>query len=232
MTKALVILSGGQDSTTCLYWALNKFEKVMAVTFDYGQRHSCEIESATTIAAMAGVECHEIIRVTDLLRSASPLTDHSKTLETYDDFCSMDKTIGDRVELTFVPMRNTFFLTLAANLAVASGCFDLVTGVCQQDNANYPDCTKQFIEKIQSAFNESLGVDSLRIHAPLIDMSKAESIELASSLDGCMDALAWSHTCYAGQFPPCGKCHSCVLRAEGFRQAGVSDPLVNRGKKT
>ena len=229
MKKAMVVLSGGQDSTTCLYWAKAVFKEVHAVTFDYGQRHALELDAASTVAKMAGVVSHEVVEVPGVLRSRSPLTDPSVELETYTDFDSMDAIIGDRVELTFVPMRNAFFLTLAANLALARDCFNLVTGVCQQDNANYPDCRQTFIEAQERTINEALGIDTFRIHAPLMSLSKAEIVRFAQQIPGCMDAMAYSHTCYAGQFPPCGECHSCVLRAHGFAQAGVADPLVVRG---
>lgn len=229
MKKAMVVLSGGQDSTTCLYWAKAVFKEVHAVTFDYGQRHALELDAARTVAQMAGVVSHEVVQVPGVLRSRSPLTDPSAELETYTDFDSMDAIIGDRVELTFVPMRNAFFLTLAANLALARDCFDLVTGVCQQDNANYPDCRQTFIESQERTINEALGIETFRIHAPLMSLSKAEIVAMAQRIPGCMDAMAYSHTCYAGQFPPCGECHSCVLRAHGFAQAGVADPLVVRG---
>jgi 7-cyano-7-deazaguanine synthase len=228
MKKAMVVLSGGQDSTTCLYWAKAVFKEVHAVTFDYGQRHALELDAARNVAKMAGVVSHEVVQVPGVLRSRSPLTDPSVELETYSDFDSMDAIIGDRVELTFVPMRNAFFLTLAANLALARDCYHLVTGVCQQDNANYPDCRQTFIESQERTINEALGIDTFRIHAPLMSLSKAEIVRFAQQIPGCMDAMAYSHTCYAGQFPPCGECHSCVLRAHGFAQAGVADPLVVR----
>lgn len=221
---AMVVLSGGQDSTICLFWALSQYTKVKAITFDYGQKHSIEIEAARKIAELAGVE-HEVVAVPDILKSRSPLTDPTAELENYSDFESMDEIIGDRVELTFVPMRNAFFLTLAANRAVHANCFDLVTGVCQQDNANYPDCTGEFINAQERTINLALGIENFFIRTPLINMSKKQSIDLAMIMDGCMDALSYSHTCYAGVYPPCGECHSCVLRAEGFKQAGVVDPI-------
>lgn len=224
----MVVLSGGQDSTTCLFWAKERFDVVHAVTFDYGQRHQVEIEAAKTVAAMAGVASHEVIKVPDILRSTSPLTDKSASLETYTDYASMDAIIGDRVELTFVPMRNAFFLTLAANLALSKGCRNLVTGVCQQDNANYPDCRDAFIKSQTATINEALGISDFVIHTPLMKLSKAESIHLAQTFAGCFDALAYSHTCYAGQVPPCGECHACVLRAHGFAEAGCADPLIER----
>ena len=227
--SAMVVLSGGQDSTTCLYWAIKNFDEVYAITFDYGQKHSIELESAKKIAKLANVP-HETIHVPQILRSRSPLTNSNEKLETYNNYSEMDKIIGDRVELTFVPMRNAFFLTLAANYALEKDCYALVTGVCQQDNANYPDCRVKFIEKQEETINEALGIDYFKIYTPLIVMTKAQSITLAESLVGCMSALAYSHTCYAGEYPPCGKCHSCVLRAQGFKEAGVNDPLIERAK--
>ncbi len=230
MNKALVVLSGGQDSTTCLFWAKKMYGEVHALTFDYGQRHALEIEAANRVAKMAGVASHEVVTVGPLLRSRSPLTDPAVTLETYTDFETMDGIIGDRVELTFVPMRNAFFLTLAANIALSLDCFNLVTGVCQMDNANYPDCRASFIQAQEWAINEALGIDRFRIDAPLMYLSKAQTVDLAASLPGCMEAMAYSHTCYAGEFPPCSRCHSCLLREQGFKMAGVPDPLVERGK--
>ena len=228
--QMMVVLSGGQDSTTCLAWAKTQAQIVRAVTFNYGQRHQAEIESASTIAQMLGIESHDIIDVPNILRSRSPLTSDTE-LETYTDFESMDKIIGDRVEVTFVPMRNAFFLTLAANISLSYDCYDLVTGVCQQDNANYPDCRGEFIDAQEATINEALGLSAkFEIHTPLLDLTKAESIELAKTLPGAIEALAYSHTCYAGEVPPCGKCHACVLRAYGFAQANTPDPLVERFK--
>lgn len=225
---ALVVLSGGQDSTTCLFWAKKVFGAVHAVTFDYGQRHALELDSARKVAELAEVASHEVVRVPGILRSASPLTDPQHELETYKSFEQMEKVIGDRVELTFVPMRNALFLTLAANRAIAMGVRDLVTGVCEEDNANYPDCRVSFILRQEWAINHALGIQDFRIHTPLISLSKAEGVRLAETLPGCLHALAHSHTCYAGKFPPCGRCHACVLRAHGFEQAGTSDPLLER----
>lgn len=227
-TKALVVLSGGQDSTTCLFWAKGLFEEVHAITFDYGQRHSLEIEAAKKVAQLAAVASHEIVRVPAILESASPLTSANE-LERYEDFQKMDEVIGSRVELTFVPMRNTFFLTVAANRAVARGCHALVTGICQEDNANYPDCREVFRNLFERAINASLGHSNvLQILAPLMYMSKADTCKMALDLPGCWDALAYSHTSYDGKYPPTDNNHSNLLRAEGFRQAGLPDPLVVR----
>lgn len=233
-TKALVVLSGGQDSTTCLYWAKARHAEVHAVTFDYGQRHRIEIEAARTVAAMAKVASHEIIALHDLLRSATPLTDPSVPLETYADHDSMAAIIGNRIEKTFVPLRNLLFLVVAANRAVALGCDVLVTGVCEADNANYPDCRRVFVDATAGALNLALGKDrgdagpSLVVATPLMSLSKAQTVHLATTLPGCMEALAYSHTAYDGRYPPTGADHASVLRAHGFEQAGVPDPLVVR----
>ena len=230
MIKALVVLSGGQDSTTCLYVAKDIYQphEIGAITFDYNQRHRLEIEAARTIAAIAGIKNHEIIKIGPILEGTSPLTDAAQPLETYDNYQEMDKIIGDRIEKTFVPMRNALFLTIAANRAAVLGCNALYTGVCEQDNANYPDCRQEFIWAQQDTINTALGRDDFRIITPLIRKSKADSIKLAMSLPGCMAALAYSHTAYDGIYPPTSKDHASTLRAQGFLEANVPDPLVVR----
>lgn len=252
--KALVVLSGGQDSTTCLFWAIKKFgvENVHAITFDYGQRHRIELCAAYMVAKMAGLLTdplyvsagdgnrvngrHELIDVRNLLHSTSPLTSGNE-LDRYESFEAMEAEVGQRVEKTFVPMRNTLFLTIAANRAVALGCRHIVTGICQADNANYPDCTNAFRNQLRDAFNESLfgsrvnRRQELVIETPLMFMSKAESVKLALTLPGCMEALAYSHTSYDGKYPPTDPNHSNLLRAKGFEEAGVPDPLVIRAWK-
>lgn len=243
--KALVVLSGGQDSTTCLHWATHTYGKdaVEAIAFDYGQRHAIELQSARRVASLAGVSL-EVLTVGKILDGRSPLTNPAEQLETYDNFQQMDKVIGDRVELTFVPMRNLMFLVIAANRAVCMGFGNLVTGVCQADNANYPDCRAVFIEHARQALNYAIGADKwpqtvnpiykfpqdsgLHIETPLMDMSKAQSIKLALSIKGAYEALAYTHTAYDGRYPPVGKDHASVLRAHGFEEAGVPDPLVVR----
>jgi len=227
-TRALVVLSGGQDSTTCLFLARRSFEEVHAVTFDYGQRHARELEAAKTVAALAGTASHEIVEVGPILAGRSPLTNPDEDLEQYDDFESMDRTIGDRVELTFVPMRNALFLTLAANRAHCLDIAELVTGVCEADNANYPDCRTSFVRAQERAINEALGLEHFHINAPLLGLSKAQSVRLAIDTPGAYPALAWTHTAYDGRYPPVGRDHATVLRAHGFEEAGVPDPLVAR----
>jgi 7-cyano-7-deazaguanine synthase len=231
-TKALVVLSGGQDSTTCLYWAKTHFEEVHTVSFDYDQRHSIELIAAERVAKLAKVESHTCIKLHGgILKSTSPLTSDAP-LEKYADHASMEKIIGDRVELTFVPMRNFIFLGVAINHALSLGIRDLVTGICQADGANYPDTTHDFRTKFAGAANEALGLTQLGtlvdIHAPLMYMSKAESVKLAYEMEGCRAALAFSHTSYDGKYPPVDNNHANVLRAHGFEVAGLPDPLVLR----
>ena len=233
MKKVLVVLSGGQDSTTALYWAVHNFAEVHAITFDYGQRHIIEVEAAKRIATMAGVKSHEVIEVPGILKSTSPLTS-AAPLEQYANPEQMAAIIGDRVELTFVPMRNMFFFTVAMNRAVALACGAVVTGICQEDNANYPDCTNVFRFAFEHAANTALGRsrrpggDYIQLAAPLMFLDKAATVQLAADLPGCLDALAYSHTSYDGKYPPTDMNHANVLRADGFAKSGYPDPLVLR----
>jgi 7-cyano-7-deazaguanine synthase len=230
----LVVLSGGQDSTTCLFWAKQDYEEVHAITFGYGQRHRIEIDAAITVANMAKIASHEIVYIPDCLISTSPLISGAK-LEQYENFEQMDRVIGDRVELTFVPMRNMLFLTIAMNRAVALGQgTDVITGICQADNANYPDCTEEFRRAFEQAADQALQSTPdpenpfCRVVAPFIFMTKAEMVAVARDLPGCWHALAYSHTSYDGRYPPVDMNHSNVLRARGFEEAGLPDPLVLR----
>ena len=235
MEKALVILSGGQDSTTSLFWAKANGYEVHAITFDYGQRHRIEIEAALRVAKMAEVISHEIVPVPNCLVSTSPLTSDNE-LERYENAEQMDTIIGNRREATFVPMRNALFLTIAANRAEAMGCKYLVTGVCQMDNANYDDCRIDFINAAEEYINTALGHDHrgtglINILTPLITMTKAQTVELAHQIPGCWEALAYTHTSYDGKYPPTDMNHANVLRADGFEKAGYPDPLVLRAHR-
>jgi 7-cyano-7-deazaguanine synthase len=228
--KALVILSGGQDSTTCLFWALENFDQVYAVTYNYGQRHAIEIDAAKKVVELARwVKEHSIIDVGPILQSSSPLVSDNK-LEQYADMHSLPGGL----EKTFVPGRNMLFLTLAANHAYARGITNLVTGVCQEDFGGYPDCRQSFITAAEFALRLGLGADEhdpfmlLKIHTPLMNLTKAESVRLAFSIPDCWNALAYTHTAYDGQYPPIGNDHATLLRAKGFFEAGLADPLVLR----
>lgn len=223
--RCVVVLSGGQDSTTCLYLAKARGYEVHAVTFDYGQRHSRELESARIIAHLAGVASHEIISLgIGVLKGSSPLVS-DEPLEQYADHDSLPGGL----EKTFVPMRNQLFLTLAANRAHVLGTHVLFTGVCQEDFGGYPDCRRDFIDSLE--LTSSLGTFTdkpLQILTPLMYATKAQSVVHALGLEGCYEALAFSHTGYDGAFPPTGKDHATLLRQKGFAEAGVPDPLVLR----
>ncbi|MGL5735896.1 MAG: 7-cyano-7-deazaguanine synthase QueC [Beijerinckiaceae bacterium] len=233
-TKALVVLSGGQDSTTCLFWAISEGFEVHAVTFDYGQRHRIELKSAVVIAEMAGVRSHEIIELgSGILKGTSPLVNPAEKLEQYENH----STLPGGLEKTFVPMRNQLFLTVAANRAYVMGCNTLVTGVCQEDFGGYPDCRQAFIDSFAETSSEGTftgeeeTLPPLQIWTPLMNMTKAASVRLAAELPGCLEALAYSHTAYDGKYPPTGNDHASLLRAKGFEEAGIPDPLVVRAWK-
>ncbi len=222
--KVLVLLSGGQDSTTCLYWALDKFGEVHAVTFDYGQRHAMELVAAERIASQAGVKSYEVIPVGKVLKSTSPLVNTNVEVGSYG---SAEELPGG-VEPTFVPGRNALFLVLAANRAEVLEVRDLVIGVGEEDFIGYFDCRKRFMTAMMAALSVGFSDDPTHFtfHTPLMDLTKKQTVLLAKSLPGCWEALAHSHTCYNGIFPPCGTCHACILRARGFEEAGFPDPLL------
>lgn len=221
--KALVILSGGADSTTCAVLAKQQFEEVYAITFNYGQRHIVEMQSAIEVAEALNIQ-HEIIDLGDnILKSMSPLVSAS-VLGTYQDKASLPTG----VENTFVAGRNILFLTIAGNRASHLNIDDIFIGVCQEDFGGYYDCRQVFIDKMSDALNEGIyGQQRLIIHTPLMNMTKAESIRVAYDILGeDFDKIfSLTHTCYAGIAGGCGKCHACILRDEGFKEAGINDPL-------
>ena len=217
--KALVLLSGGQDSTTCLYWAIDRFGRdcVTAMSFDYGQRHRIELECAANIAATAGVSyvCLPIDTFTAL--GGDALTDSNVEVHR-----ELDSETG--LPNTFVPGRNLIFLTYAAAYAYQHGIGHLVAGVAQTDYSGYPDCRRETLDSLQETLRLGMERD-VQIHAPLMQKSKKETVELARDL-GALDAMGGTHTCYNGARPPCGKCPACLLRARGFEEAGIEDPLL------
>lgn len=227
-STAVVVFSGGQDSTTCLYWAIAQGFHVVALTINYGQRHSREILAARMIAELAGVE-HEVVDVGAVLVGSSPLVSQNK-LEQY----ASHAVLPGGLEKTFVPMRNQFFLTIAANRAHARGSNIIITGVCEEDYGGYPDCRQNFIDALTRAcelgtFNNETGFPGgLLISTPLMSLTKKKTVELALELPGCYRALGYSHTAYDGQYPPVGNDHANLLRAKGFEEANVPDPLVLR----
>jgi len=216
--RALVVLSGGQDSTTCLYWAIGKFGQanVEAVTFDYGQRHRIELDCAKKIAAKAGIPQCELPIDTFAALGGNSLTDT--------DIDVAEGADGD-LPNTFVPGRNLIFLTFAAAHAWQRDITNIVTGVAQTDYSGYPDCRQETIDSLSNTLR--LGMDrAFTLHTPLMNLSKKETVLLAQEL-GAIEAMALTHTCYEGQRPPCGQCPACVLRAKGFAEAGIEDPLTS-----
>lgn len=229
--RVVLLLSGGQDSTTCLFWALaNGASEVHALSVWYGQRHDAELRAASAVLAVAREHYpnaalhHEQLAIGNVLSSTSPLVS-SAPLEQYDSA----EALPGGVEPTFVPGRNLLFLTLAANRAAAVRADALVTGVCEEDFGGYYDCRRVFVDATERAVAQGFvgSNEWLPILTPLMKLDKAASVRLAVELPGCMAALAVSHTCYAGENPPCGACHACHLRVRGFAEAGVSDPLVS-----
>lgn len=216
--KALVVLSGGQDSTTCLYWALDRFGRhnVSTVSFDYGQRHSIELECAARIAEQACVSNICLPIDTFAAMGGDALTDSE---------IDIDKNVSaDSLPNTFVPGRNIIFLTFAAAFAYQRGIDNLVTGVAQTDYSGYPDCREDTIRALQQTLRAGME-SAIVIHTPLMHLSKKETVQLAVQL-GALPALALTHTCYEGERPPCGQCPACELRARGFAEAGIEDPLL------
>ncbi len=225
--RALVVLSGGQDSTTCLAWAGRRFDEVHAISFSYGQRHKTELEAAARVAERAGVASHVVIPLPlgyEVLGASSAITNHDVPVESSGGLYDAAAP-HDGLPTTFVPGRNMIFLAVAAARAVAVGARDIVVGVCETDYSGYPDCRQSFVDAMQVAVNAALpsSCGPVRIHAPLMELSKAESVQLAADL-GALGLLALTVTCYEGQRPGCGTCPACRLRAEGFAEAGFRDP--------
>ena len=215
--RAAVVLSGGQDSTTCLYWAIDRFgwENVEAVTFDYGQRHRVELDCAARVAEHAGIRQTVLPIDTFAALGQNALTD---------DGISVNEEAEGELPVTFVPGRNLIFLTFVAAFCWPREIEHIVTGVAQTDYSGYPDCRHETIEALSATLR--LGMErKFTIHTPLMNLSKRETVLLAKSL-GAIEAMALTHTCYEGQRPPCGRCQACILRAKGFAEAGIDDPLL------
>ena len=224
---AVVLLSGGQDSTTCLYWAKERFKQVHAVSFHYGQRHVAEINAARTVAQLAGVVDHRILDLGVLaqLVSSALLGPESVTAT----------RPGSDLPATFVPGRNLIFTTLAAAYAYELKASHIVLGVCETDYSGYPDCREHTLRALEHALRYGIwgeepvmgrSTHRLWLHAPLMHMTKAETVQMARALQGCWEALGHTITCYLGRKPGCGECPACVLRRKGFQEAGEHDPAT------
>lgn len=205
--KAVLVFSGGQDSTTCLYWALETFKEVIAVTFDYGQRNHLELECAKAICQELGVE-HHVLDMS-LLNQLAPnaLTRDEIKIE-----------LGEEGQLpsTFVPGRNLLFLSFAGVLAKVKGAKHIITGVCETDFSGYPDCRDVFIKSLNVTLNLSMD-DDFVIHTPLMWLNKAQTWELADKLGKFEYIREKTLTCYNGIIGDgCGECPACVLRRRGL----------------
>ncbi|HEC2144556.1 TPA: 7-cyano-7-deazaguanine synthase QueC [Staphylococcus delphini] len=205
--KALVVFSGGQDSTTCLFYAKKHFKEVELVTFEYGQRHAKEIEVAKEIAEDQGLKHHVLDMA--LLSQLTPnaLTSHDMTIDSHND-----------VPNTFVPARNLLFLSFAGALAYQIGAKHLITGVCETDFSGYPDCRDSFIKSMNVTLNLAMDRDFV-IHTPLMWLNKKETWALSDDL-GVLDYVRdRTLTCYNGMIAEgCGECPACQLRQRGLKQ--------------
>ncbi|MFP4473302.1 MAG: 7-cyano-7-deazaguanine synthase QueC [Candidatus Omnitrophota bacterium] len=215
--KAVVLLSGGLDSATTLFYALQKGYACHALIFVYGQRHAKEEQQAVRVAQHAGCS-YDVVRIS-LPWAGSSLLDARMDLPANRDH------IPDEIPSTYVPSRNILFLSYAASCAEARGAEAVFIGANAVDYSGYPDCRPEFFQAYQQALDRGTraGVEGrgIRIEIPLIDKTKAGIISLGKELNVPYE-LTWS--CYAGGERPCGVCDSCVLRAKGFREAGMEDP--------
>ena len=213
---ALVLFSGGQDSTTCLYWAKQSFERVEALGFYYGQRHEVELEQATEIAKVAEVP-FSILDIRGTLKG-SALTEHHKDVSAQHDQAA-------HLPASFVPGRNALFLTLAASHAYTQDITHLVGGMCQTDYSGYPDCRREFIDAMEQSL--SLALDrSIRIHTPLMKLTKAQTWKLASDLGILEIVREMTHTDYNGDRSTRHEWGygnldnpASILRARGYEEA-------------
>lgn len=221
MPGAVVIFSGGLDSTTCLAMALKEHETVVAITFDYGQRHKKEILAARTICEYYGVKQFDI----DFDATAwggSALTNSKINLPT-------NRVIDEQIPVTYVPARNIIFLSFGLAVAEALDLDFSYIGVNALDYSGYPDCRPEFIDAFQviADVGQKRGIEGnpIQIETPLINLNKAEIIKTAVELKAPLH-LTWS--CYQGEDSPCGICDSCALRIKGFREAGLLDPAIGK----
>ena len=219
--RAVILLSGGLDSSTCLLIARSEGFEIHALSFDYGQRHAVELERARTIASRYGAASHRIVRLDFPAASASALTDVSIPVPRH--------ALGtEPVPITYVPARNTLFLANAVALGEALGAFDIFIGANALDYSGYPDCRPEFLEAFEKTANlgTRAGVEGrgFRIHAPLLRLGKADIVRRAAQLG--LD-FASTSSCYdpAPDGAPCGSCDACLLRRKGFDEAGLADPL-------
>ncbi|WP_133130150.1 7-cyano-7-deazaguanine synthase QueC [Legionella yabuuchiae] len=221
MKKAVILLSGGLDSTTCLAIAKDQGFQCYALSFSYGQKHRPELEAARQIAAMMGVSEHKVVNLDIGQFGGSALTDEDIAVPDFQDTSS--------IPVTYVPARNTIFLSVALGYAEVLGAYDIFIGANAVDYSNYPDCRPEFIQGFQALANiaTKAGAEgqSFTIHAPLLEMTKAEIIAAGVKL-GVNYGLTVS--CYQldSERAACGVCDSCIFRARGFELANIPDPTL------
>jgi len=224
MKKAVVLLSGGIDSATTLYWAKKQGYSCFCLIFDYGQRHKREIESAKKIAQIAN--CKWRILKVSLPWKGSSLLDRDIKIPKH---LNTLKPKNQKIPSTYVPARNIIFLSFALSFGESINAQAIFIGAHMQDYSGYPDCRKEFFrafeEVIKRGTASGVNKKEIKIYTPLINKNKAEIIKLAYNL-GVPLELSWS--CYRGGKYPCGKCDSCYFRAKGFQEAGMKDPLISR----
>ncbi|MCW5981734.1 MAG: 7-cyano-7-deazaguanine synthase QueC [Bryobacteraceae bacterium] len=225
--KAVCLLSGGLDSATCLAVARREGFACYALSFDYGQRHAVELGAARRVAAAEGAADHIVLRIDLLQFGGSALTGDIAVPKN-----RPEAAMAAGIPPTYVPARNTIFLSFALAWAEVLGASDIFIGVNAVDYSGYPDCRPEYIAAFETMANlaTKAGVQGgarMKIHTPLIRMSKADIVRLAAKLG--VD-LANTHSCYdpGPDGAACGACDSCVLRRKGFREAGIADPLELR----
>jgi 7-cyano-7-deazaguanine synthase len=223
--KAVVLVSGGLDSATTAAIARSEGFELYAMTFRYGQRHHVEIEAAKKVAAFLGAAEHRIIDIDLRQFGGSALTDSAISVPK--DRADLGRS--DRIPSTYVPVRNTIFLSYALAWAEVLGAFDIFIGVNTTDYSGYPDCRAEFIRAFENTANLATaaavqGKGRYRIHTPIIKMTKAEIIRTGTRL-GVDYSL--THSCYDPdeKARSCGRCDSCRLRLKGFAEAGLADPI-------
>jgi 7-cyano-7-deazaguanine synthase len=222
--KAVILLSGGLDSSTVLYLAKSEGYDCYALSFDYQQRHRRELTAAQTIATAVGVVAHQVVSFDLSLWGGSALTDNQIPLPQDRELSAMSESIP----VTYVPARNTIFLSFALAYAEAIAADRVYIGVNALDYSGYPDCRGDYIDAMRSVFR--LGTkkgregDPIEIITPLIDLKKTEIIQLGNRL-----GVPWQQTwsCYSGDEVPCGTCDSCLLRLAAFAELGLVDPAMN-----
>lgn len=225
--KAVVLLSGGQDSAACLSLAVatHGHDAILALSIFYGQRHATEIDAASLVASVYNVD-HVVIELPAfgaLTAGVSDLTKPAGSIEAEGGF--VDRQMPQGLPTSFVPGRNALMLTLAASCAVSRGASEVWTGVCQTDFSGYPDCRLIFVEAMQAALTLAMpSSNPIRIVTPLMHLTKADTVRLAHRLPFGWRALAHTITCYYGVKGGCGRCPACDLRNRGFEQAGLTDP--------